>query len=339
MAVAAAGVLSLMLALPFLLELRSSQPVSGGIHLQVRRFGLMPDKLASLGLTSSQQTWQTTFYRLAFLPLNYCLELGVYLYAGILYGIRLWRNRPMGNRDLAAVAMVGASVTLCTFLASDTADGFNDLGWRGFMPAQFILLLWTVKLLDARAPETRLRKTQYGALILLLAIGVSGTLLDLTLLRGFNAFIDSEWFNRWNGTPNVHRRLGERSAALADTYFWIRSHTRTNAVVEMNPDQLAFFYGLYAERPGLAIAGECDAYSGQTTECGTAKLVVRPLFNGSATMEDFPEVCRFFPLDIVVVADNDAVWQTRDSWIRHYQPVYSTEFTKVFACRPSQLLP
>jgi hypothetical protein len=337
-AVSAAGILSLFMALPFLLELRSSTPVSAGIQWQVRRFFLMPDKLP-LGLTSKQQTWETSAYRLAFLPLNYFLELGVYFYAGILYCVRLWRDRRMASRDLAALALLGVSMTICTFLASDAGFGLNDLGWRGFMPAQFILLLWTAQLLDAHVPEMRLRKRHYGALILLLAIGVSSTLLDLTLLRGFNLFVDSPWFSRLNGTPTVHLRLGERYAALADTYAWIRSHTPANAVVEASPDERAYSYGLYAERRALAMTEDCDGYSGRTTECATTKLLVRPLFSGFGSIEDFPTACRSLPVDIVVVANSDGVWRMPDSWIRHYQPVYSTDYTKVFACRPSALLP
>jgi hypothetical protein len=341
MAVAGAGAVSLLMASPFLLEFRSSEPastVSGGIHLEVRRFSFMAEQLAPLGLTSSQQTWRTTFYRLAFLPLNYFLELGVYLYAGILYGIRLWRNKPMGGRDLAAVAMLGASVTVCTFLASDAGVGLNDLGWRGFMPAQFILLLWAADLLDAHPPEWRLPRKHFAALILLLAIGVSSTLLDLTLLRGFNPFLDSHWFNQLNETPNAHRRLGERYAALADTYAWIRSHTPANAVVEANPDRKPYSYGLYAERPALA-GEECGGYTDKAAACDATKWVLRPLFNGFGSLEAFPEVCRSYPLDIVVVGDTDGVWRIKDGWIRYYQPVYSTEFTKVFACRPSVVVP
>jgi hypothetical protein len=337
-AVAAAGVLSLLMALPFLLELRSSTPVAGGISWQVRKFSLLADKLAPLGLTSKEQTWKTTFNRLALLPLNYFLELGVYFYAGILYCIRLWRTRPIGSRDRAALAMLGVSVVICTFLASDTADSLNDLGWRGFMPAQFILLLWTTELLDTRVPEQRIGKVDSAVLAVLLAIGLCGTLLDLTSLRAFHPFADSHLFSELAGTPYAGHPIGERSAALVDTYGWIRAHTPVNAVVEPNPDDMAYFYGLYAERPGMAIAGECDAYTGRTAECATSKLVVRPLFSGFGSIDDFPAACRSFPLDIVVVTNTDRVWRLQESWMRHYQPVYSTKFTKVFACRPSTLL-
>jgi hypothetical protein len=338
-AVVAAGVLSLLIALPFLLELRSNEPVADGIHWQVRRFALFYDKLGPLGLISPEQTWKTTLYRLAFLPLNYFLELGVYFYAGILCCRRLWRKRPVSGRDLAAVAMLGASVAICTFLGSNVGDMGNDLGWRGFLPAQFVLLLWTAELLDDHVSEWRLRRRHYGALILLLAVGVSSTMLDLTLLRGWNLFRDAPLFNRLGETPDVKRRLGERYAALAATYAWIRSHTPANAVVEANPDETPFSYGLYAQRLALAMGGECEAYSGRSKDCAAIKTAVRPLFSGTASLQDFPDLCRAFPLDIVIVTDSDAVWPRKESWMQHYLPVYSSEFTKAFACRPPTLLP
>jgi hypothetical protein len=332
--VAAAGVLSLVMALPFLLELRSSAPVSGGIAFQVRRFGLLPEYLGPLGLTSREQTWTTTFYRLTFLPLNYFLELGVYFYAAVLFLKRLWRSRPISGRDLAAVAMLGTSVTICTFLGSEVAASGNDLGWRGFMAAQFILLLWTADLLDDRVPETRLHKGQYGALLLLLLIGSASTVFDLATLRGYYPFIDSQLFNKMGEMPLIDRRFGERFAARADTFAWIRSHTPANTVVEANPDAVAYFYGLYAERPALAIGGECDGYSGRTLDCYTLKQAMRPLFSGDAALQDFSEACRSLPLDLLVITDADQVWRTKDSWIHHYRPVYSSEFSAVFACRP-----
>ena len=281
---------------------------------------------------------------------SYFLELGVYFYAGILCFGRLWRSGTIScaiqaksasrfcGRDLAALAVLGTSVTIGTFLGSNVGDGGNDLGWRGFLPAQFILLLWTAELLDGHVPELRLRRKHYVALVLLLAVGVSSTLLDLALLRGFNQFRDSQWFNRLGGTPDDNRHLGERYAALADTYAWLRSHTPADTVVEANPDETAFSYGLYAQRLALAMGGECEGYSGRNKECAAIKAAVRPLFSDAASLQSLPDVCRAFPLDIVIVTDSDAVWRMKDSWIQHLEPVYATKSTKVLACRPLSLV-
>jgi hypothetical protein len=66
-------------------------------------------------------------------------------------------------------------------------------------------------------------------------------------------------------------------------------------------------------------------------------MAMRPLFDGTAALESFPDACRTFPLDIVIITDSDALWRMKESWMQHYVPVYSTDFTKVFACRPLSL--
>ena len=128
--------------------------------------------------------------------------------------------------------------------------------------------------------------------------------------------------------------MGERFLGRADAFTWIRTHTPVNTVVEANPDAVAYFYGLYAERPALAIGGECDGYSGRTFDCYTLKRAMRPLFNGEASLRDFAEACRDLPLDLLVVTDGDAIWHKKDSWILHYRPIFYNEFSAVFACRP-----
>jgi hypothetical protein len=341
--VAAAGVLSLLIALPFLLELSSATQESSGIHFQVRRFTFLADYLKSLGLGGNEQSMESRFFRLLFLPLNYFLELGVYSMAGAIVCRRLWKSRPLSNRDLAAVAVLGASAFVCTFFASTSGTSGNDLGWRGFMPAQFILLLWTTELLNSSAAPPAafvpLRRGQFRVLILLLAIGVSSTMADLVLLRTHDLFVDSPWFNELSRIPNVDHRVGEHYAVVADTYAWIRSHTPANAVVQANPDERAFFYGLYANRPALAIGADCDGYSGRTTDCVVIKSALRPLFSGHESRRDFPDVCRAYPVDLLIVTAGDPVWREPDSWIRYYRPVYSSEFTRVFACRKLPGLP
>jgi len=40
--------------------------------------------------------------------------------------------------------MLTTSVVICTFVRSSVIS-YNDLGWRGFMIAQFVLILWSVE--------------------------------------------------------------------------------------------------------------------------------------------------------------------------------------------------
>ena len=45
--------------------------------------------------------------------------------------------------------LAATSTFICTFLRSGVI-GNNDLGWRGFIPAQFVLLLWAIDIFGDR---------------------------------------------------------------------------------------------------------------------------------------------------------------------------------------------
>ena len=83
-----------------------------------------------------------TLVNLVFLPINYALELGFFLAVGVLRQRQLMSGRvEASTNELAAWTLVATSFLIGTFLRSSTT-GTNDLGWRCFLPAQLILLLW-----------------------------------------------------------------------------------------------------------------------------------------------------------------------------------------------------
>ena len=76
------------------------------------------------------------------LPLNYALELGFFLAVGTLRLRQFVRAKVKANaNELAAWTLVATSFLVGTFLRSSTIWN-NDLGWRCFLPAQMVLLLW-----------------------------------------------------------------------------------------------------------------------------------------------------------------------------------------------------
>ena len=324
LAVAAAGILSLLLAAPFLMELRSAGAEGGAIVWTVREFWFLRSELARFELTGQPTSLAAVFWRLVFLPLNYFLELGVYLFVGLIFCKRIRKTRPVPNRHLAALTMLITSVLIATFLKSEVAGAGNDLGWRGFMPAQFILLLWAAGLFaDWKAPVRAVQgKVQAYGMILLLLLGLASTLFDLALLRFHPVFIDFD------------HQSGELNLALAGTYTWIRENTAKTAVVQPNPDKVQYHYGLYADRPALAIGSECEGYSGEILACFSIKEGLRPLFSGFGTTETLSSVCRSYPLDLIVVDASDRSWRVRQGWVWSERPVCSTGLSRVFACHP-----
>jgi hypothetical protein len=65
------------------------------------------------------------------------LELGFFLGAGLVW----WRKRraraeSLTRNELPTVLMILTTAAICAFLRSTVIDN-NDLGWRGFLVAQF----------------------------------------------------------------------------------------------------------------------------------------------------------------------------------------------------------
>ena len=107
---------------------------------------------------------QVAMMRLAALPLNYFLELGFFGVASIVFLIGLRKSRPLRPGVIAGITLAAVSVLVCTFLRSGTLEG-NDLGWRGFLPAQFVMLLWAAALMvqrGERAEASQLVAAQPG---------------------------------------------------------------------------------------------------------------------------------------------------------------------------------
>src|SRR5438309_12096557 len=91
----------------------------------------------------TRNLWGKRLYlaRFLLLPMNYFLELGFFFVAGIAYLYNLVKRRAPSRAELALVLLAAVSIFLCTFFRSGVITN-NDLGWRGFLPAQFALLLW-----------------------------------------------------------------------------------------------------------------------------------------------------------------------------------------------------
>jgi len=235
-----AGALCAVLALPYLASL-SGGAGSGGsglpIAFRVRPFYPVDTILASQG---RDQAWQLALANVAALPLNYLIELGFFLAAGLLWWQRRRaRREALSRAELAIALMIATSVAICTCLCS-TVIGSNDLGWRGFLVAQFGLLLWAVDVLTDR------RYKRSVVLAVMLALGGCGTVCEVFMLRLYAVVADR------GALPHLpwmspDRKLGERNYAVREAYEWTDRHTPAGAIVQFSPhaavqDTTGFLY-------------------------------------------------------------------------------------------------
>jgi hypothetical protein len=326
--IAATGVIAVLLASPFLLDVMnagSSSSSRSEIHLWVRPFSLLAPILVD---GPYAWLWQilSLSVRLAALPLNYLAELGVFLCAGILWFGRLRKRGPLSRHDAACALLLGTSLCLVTFVFVGKGS-VNDLGMRGFLPAQLILLLWTAQVFGCRADIGEYRR----GLLWLVAIGVATTMFNLACLRWVPLVLDSQALNEASGGP-VDHRLGKRYRDLTEAFTWIRQNSPVSAVVQINPDRHDYAWGLQADRPALAFGFECASYSGRAEECAMIQSALRPMFSSRPPPGALAVTCRAFPLDYLVVTDADLVWRDRRDWVWTEHPVFTREFVRVFAC-------
>lgn len=272
------------------------------------------------------------------LPLNYFLEFGFFFLAGIAFFRRRRGRDRLSDEDAVGVAMLATSLIVCSFLQSNTIAN-NDLGWRGILLAQFVLLLWAAWLWDdGLFPEDRKWRSAAGVLLIL---GAMPTLYDLTMLRAYPVLLDELAIPRYHWLAPDHK-LGERTYALRTTYEALDRILPTSAIVQQNPNTNPgdMFYGLYANRQTVAEGLSCGAvFGGPQALCAATLAEIEPLFSSSAHLSyaQVETICRDYSIDAVVVKDTDSAWRDSDSWIWKAQPAIANAYSRAFLCGPPAL--
>lgn len=338
-ALLSSSALALLLSLPYLQELHSAAAGERFVRLTVRSF------FFSFGL---QPSWHVTLANAVALPLNYFLEFGFFFLVGLTQ-FRWWRSRKwnVSRDELCGGVMLATSFLICTFFRSGVIAN-NDLGMRAPLFAQFILLLWSVNVLD----QVRL-KTVQGAdsqsdvssvspglkrlMVPLLVIGVAGSLYEIVILRVFPIMSDANMVTKyfWLSTDDA---LGRRTYALRQAYEQLRKQLPADAVVQHNPDAVPndLYFGLYAGRQAAADTSKCGAgFGGDAAACAPIHSRLQDLFAGREADPD--RICRDLSIDILVVKDTDGIWKCRDSWVWTRKPILANNYVRVFAASKEQL--
>jgi len=328
---AAAGAIAVALALPYLAELRepAAATFGGGAPLQftIRAFTIA----RMLGSVFSVSPGiRPVVLNLPLLPLNYLLELGVFFAAWPVWW-RMRRGRPLSRQELACTVMVATSILICTFLKSSVI-GCNDLGWRGFLIAEFILLLVAAEVLAKW--KTLLTKDKV-VLGLFLALGAVGSVYDLAITRTYPVLADAgvvpplDWMS-----PDRH--FGERNYAFRAAYEWASAAAPENAIIQFNP-KVVFQETpemLYASRRVVASDPNCNTtFGGDPRKCGPLVSRIDALFQPVSSTTP-RQACAVLPMQIVVAKDTDDIWKNRESWVWKETPAFANDYIRMFLCRP-----
>lgn len=340
-----AGAVALLWALPYLLSLRGPATSAAFLEFALRPFPPGIYFARSIGIPFRTQ-FAVTVGNAIFLPVNYGLELGFFLAVGVLRLMQLARSGVEASaNELAAWTLVLASFVIGTFLRSSTLHT-NDLGWRCFLPAQLILLLWATAMLDGwwfRGPGTGTRSAPrgwfVGTLGALLIAGVLGTGYQLYMLRMFPVLVDRESDRgaiHGQGWVAPHRQFGKRAYALRSAYESLDAQLPSSAVLQSNPGTGdPVLHMLYSGRDAAAGDGKCGTdFGGDAGVCALRLEKLTVLFehpDGS----DVDATCREYGIDALIVQDSDPAWWEPSSWVWSRQPLVANEFVRAFRCGPA----
>jgi len=333
---AAAGAVAILLASPYLIGLgggtgghgAAGAGAAGGSPLI---FGMRPFFPAELLLTAFGLTrsWIVALVDTGMLPLNYFMELGFFFTAAVVW----WRKRrstgkPLSRDELALAVLVATSIGICTLLHSSIIAN-NDLGSRGFLLAQFGLLLWSVDVLFEQ-PRTR-------GITILLALGVLGTAYDAAILRLHPILEVTGVLGNVNWiAPDRH--MGARTYSAREAYEWIAQTTTPDTHIQFDPhvwlqDTPAM---LYSHRPIVAANLGCLAvFGGDPSLCSPLIAQLAPLYpaKGQPAAAGIETACQNLPVDVLVAKDLDAAWADPQAWVWREKPAFANRYFRVFRCR------
>lgn len=307
-ALAGAGTVALLLAAPFVADLLAAGG-GGGAPLAFALREFYP-------LTRSREFFAAELdcgaaCRMAALPLNYLLEFGFFALAPIVYWCR--RKTPLNDDDRLLITLAATALVLVSVVRSDLAA--NDLGWRGTMFAQMVLLLWAAPVLAG------LRGGGGG-----MAPGRGRALLNIALALGLLATLTQALSLRL-------RPLLPGQLELRQTYTWIAANLPADAVVQHDPAVgLEPFHAIYGGRQ-VAVS---DTLYGSLYGVAPERVMValRPLarvFAAPVGAAEAAATARRFGITHLVAKAADRAWVGRHGWVWTAEPLFETATTRVIA--------
>ena len=346
---AASGALSLLLSWPFFGDLLSKQVGAGGAGIANSAgefaFFAIRDHVYSMELLGYLGLHNPLLLNLAKLPvllLVYLLEFGVFALTLVLH----WRRdrhdpAPFSQQRQMAWTMFAVCLLIMSIMKSNSS-GSNDLGFRGMLVVQFVLLLWAAPIVhdalfqrDAGTRAVPCARLVKVSLIATLALGAAGTTWQLIALRGYTPLADAGKLargERFLGSPG----FGERTYWLREGFSRINRMTSPSAFVQYNPvrDEVLLMH-LYSARQAIVGDAYCGSvFGGDWQKCRDVFPAFAAVFNGPDTVRNWnlDAFCTAFHVNVLVATDADPVWRDPDSWVWRRSSFYSNPLVRAVPC-------
>jgi hypothetical protein len=324
----AAGAFSLLLSWPYLLDLLSkgvSTDLGSGAgtgerfaSIAIRDFPPALDFLSTLGI---HNPLLLNLLNIPVLLVVYLLEFGFFFLAMVLcLRLDMQSGTPLNRQRRMGWAMFAVCLLMMSVLKSNST-GSNDLGFRGMLVVQFILLVWSAPIIHGVffAPRPNLRAPWIKvSIIFTLLLGVAGTAYQLSVLRCYAPLADAGKLVRsedFLGAPG----FAERTYWLRAGYSRLNQLTPSSASVQYNPvGEEVVISHLYSTRQAVMGDQDCvSAFGGDSSGCKKAFPYLAAVFNSPDAVRrwDLDALCDEFHMNVLVAADTDPAWQSLDSWV------------------------
>ena len=272
------------------------------------------------------------------------LELGVYFVIGFYRAECDWKQRKtISDAEKALWTMALSALFVMMFLRSTFIQG-NDLGVRGALLLQFVLLLWTATFLSEDAPSTERVGVQQSSmlfrvtLVVLIAAGAAGSLYQLCTLRTFAYFNEKySWQSSLQGFGQIP--TGRQSFQIRDAYAALDRGTDYKSIVQFNPESDLRLYLLQYSRYQAVDAFYPDcaiAFGGSMSDCRRVGPSVKSIFDPdpgySPSIADVVGVCQRLGIKVLVVTSIDPIWTNAGSWMWSSKPFVSNDFVRMYHC-------
>lgn len=307
----AAGLLSAVLAAPYLLHLGGSRVSSGpAILFAVRPFGPIEGLAAEPVLS---------LLRLLLLPVNYAFALGA-LAAGALLFWRIVPRRAAHAREAGRLLTLCAAVSLLIGGFLRSAILYNDLGWRVVLLAQVSAVVWAAAALARISAGPRLRLP--ASIAALLILGYATTLYGFVQMRAYPASGRAD-FAFLNSRPEIDRDV--RAA-----YAWAGTHLPADLVLQASPlAPRVFDFGLYGAQP-VAVADAKAQLFGAPPDLVAARIAaIAPIFRAGLTGAEARRAAVAAGIGALVVTAQDEAWARPESWIWRAHPIYAGPHVRI----------
>ncbi len=280
---------------------------------------------------------------LIFLPVNYLFELGFFFALALLW-LQIRQNKGWENNPyFIAESILIVTITILLSFVYSNLIAINDLGIRGWIPLQFMLIIWAMDVLEKRLGEKILltpsifrrfpgSKSLGTLLTILFTVGIATSLLEITITRTWPLLTD---FNI-PGFPNElspDTQLGRRTYAARLAYNYVRDTLPTDIVIQDNPTvTLNRPGGLYGTRQ-VAIADR-TAYGVPANIFKSQVEQVGKIFETEnvKVWDDIDQGCQQHFINVIITNDTDPLWSSLPTLEQLRQPLYRNQYYALFGC-------